>query len=122
MFWLPPLFAGGRGTFTDPEGREKPPRLVDSVLLSFPPDRGLPISCGVCILRLVPECNVASGGLGTLLLRENPPRSPIPPCGRLSASFTVPRELRSAPERIVASGGLGTLRPGAIEPNPREGP
>src|ERR1043165_8104770 len=104
----PPPFDGGRGTFIDPEGREKPPRFADSV-------RSLPARGDAGswprMLRSAPECIVASGGRGTLLLRENPPRSPIPPCGRLSASFTVPRILRSAPERIVASGGLGTLRP-----------
>ena len=113
------LFAGGRGTSKRPTERGESLRPFEPI----PLERGFATSCCVCILRLAPECRVASGGRGTLLLRENPPRSPNPRCGRLSASFTVPRELRSAPERMVASGGLGTLRPGAIEPKPpRDGP
>ena len=122
MFCPPPLFAGGRGTFVDPEGREKPPRFADSVPLLVAPERGERSSCE-CILSDAPERTPVFGGRGTLLLREKPPRSPTPPCGRLFASFTVPRVLRSAPERIVASGGLGTFRPEPVEPNPpRPGP
>src|SRR6185312_7049067 len=102
---------GGCGTFVF-VGREKPPRSDGPAPLFIEPERGEPESC-VCIFRFAPERMVASGGRGTL--REKPPRSPIPPSGRLFASFTgrepiVPRVLRSAPERSVASGGLGTFR------------